>query len=726
MLSHQQIMSRRSSSSSTPTQNNGAKSESLHQKALQQIQAIQAESGDAGLLRTLQALVSNVREATTQTDDTKKNLKDILRKALGGGSSPTPAEDPFESTHSSEPTGGAWTLGAIIKNLETITGLTPTNTKAIKELLGLPIPYQSKLIKAVVERLLSTNAPVNDRNNTFEAVMKIMGTMGPEQDEIIYALTQPLINEFHNDIHKPFVNFVGHNFRTADGSYNSLWFPDIGKAGTNYMRAVTARSPVNENLPDPTEVFRRVLKRQEFEPHNSGINMLLLYLGIIITHDLFYTDPKNPLRNLTTSYADLSPLYGFNREDQESVRQMKKGLLKPDQWFDKRLVIQPPGVAGFLVLFSRNHNYIAKTLLEKNEGGRFSFGRGNRLATEADQDEELFQTARLINNACYYSIILQEYVRTIVGVRQDAHFVFDVLAQAQEPVYGNAVSIEFNVVYRWHQAIGKEDTEWIDTVMGALEGPMRSIAAQQRTPSQAGTDQSLFEAILKVFNEKFVNASPEELAKGLPIAGIHRDINTGEFSDADITKMLRRGYDQIASELGNGQNTPASLEHVEILGIQQCRELGCCTFNELRRHLNLVPLTSFEDFSNKPEVQKALEELYGTPDQVELYTGLMVERCKVTGLRLPYTTGRAILSDAVNLLRNDRILTQELTPTNLTNWGFEYSLGKKLGRVLPRMLKTLLPQANANGLPAFSDEEIDTLFTVPSAAHPKAKSDEKS
>lgn len=38
-----------------------------------------------------------------------------------------------------------------------------------------------------------------------------------------------------------------------------------------------------------------------------------------------------------------SPLYGFNRADQESVREMKNGLMKPDQWFDKRLVIQPAG-----------------------------------------------------------------------------------------------------------------------------------------------------------------------------------------------------------------------------------------------------------------------------------------------------------------------------------------------------------------------------------------------
>lgn len=76
------------------------------------------------------------------------------------------------------------------------------------------------------DSLLSANAPVNDRHNTFEAVMKILATMGPAQDDLIFAVTQPLIDTFYNDIHKPFINFVGYNFRSADGSYNSVWFPD--------------------------------------------------------------------------------------------------------------------------------------------------------------------------------------------------------------------------------------------------------------------------------------------------------------------------------------------------------------------------------------------------------------------------------------------------------------------------------------------------------------------
>ncbi|KAG2221466.1 hypothetical protein INT45_005007, partial [Circinella minor] len=723
-----------SSSSSESTlfaSGENTKIEQQQQKIMSQINGIHSESGEAGLLRTLQALVTSVRESQNN-DDSKKNLKNILRRALGGGSTGTSSDslishedNPFEETPSHLGSSIAWTADAIIKNLEALTGLTPVNVKAIKEMLGLPLPQQYRLIQGIVERLLSKNAPINDRHNTFEAVMKIFGTMGQEQAELIQVLTQPILQIYHMDIQKPYINFVGNNFRTADGSYNSLLFPDVGKSNTNYVRTVTSRSSVNTNLPEPSEVFHRLLKRSEFTPHKSGINMLLFYFAILIIHDLFYTSPNDPKKNLTTSYADQSFLYGFNRTDQESVRQMKEGLLKPDQWFDKRLIIQPPGVGAMLVLFSRNHNYIAKQLLEKNEGGRFSYGPGKALATEKDQDEELFQTARLINNACHFKIIEQEYARAILGVRQDAYFSLDVLGQPPPPLYGNAVSIEFNAIYRWHQALGEEDTKWTDEIIKTLMKPMgeayaASSAKQKSQDStnnsqqqQGGTDQSIFESLLPVFNDHFVHASEEELALGLPIAGLHRDVKSGQFSDFDLAKCLRKGYNQIAGEVGNGLKVPASMEHIEIQGIMQFRQLRCSSCNDFRRYFNLKPLETFEDFSEIPAVQQALKDLYGEPDNVELYAGIMVERSKPTGLRLPYTMGRAVLADAINLIRNDRIIVQELIPSNMTNWGFEYAMDKEMGRVLPRMLNELLPQSNANGHPAFSEQEMGTLFLVP-------------
>lgn len=73
------------------------------------------------------------------------------------------------------------------------------------------------------------------------------------------------------------------------------------------MRSVTSKRLNNTNLPDPKDVFNKLLKRPDgvFNEHKGGVNVMLFYLATIITHDLFYTDSSNPLRNLTTSYLDL-------------------------------------------------------------------------------------------------------------------------------------------------------------------------------------------------------------------------------------------------------------------------------------------------------------------------------------------------------------------------------------------------------------------------------------
>ena len=78
---------------------------------------------------------------------------------------------------------------------------------------------------------------------------------------------------------------------------------------------------------------------------------------------------------------------------------MRKGLLKPDSFSEKRLLGQPPGVAVLLIMYNRFHNYIAEQLLAINDSGRFSIPEGlsAEMAKAAlnKQDDDLFNTARL-------------------------------------------------------------------------------------------------------------------------------------------------------------------------------------------------------------------------------------------------------------------------------------------------------------------------------------------
>lgn len=171
-------------------------------------------------------------------------------------------------------------------------------------------------------------------------------------------------------------------------------------------------------------------------------------------------------------------------------------------------------------------------------------------------------------------MIVHDYIRTILGTSQDSDFFWDPMASPARPAYGNQVSIEFNVIYRWHAAIGQQDEEWLNTVMATMGPYLRqsslaepssssssdSVAQDLRVGQQPlhrrgdgdsnGTDQSIFESLIPIFNTHFAHATPEELEKGLPLAGAHRDPHTGRFNDTDLLKLLRRGYTQVAGQMG--------------------------------------------------------------------------------------------------------------------------------------------------------------------------------
>ena len=85
---------------------------------------------------------------------------------------------------------------------------------------------------------------------------------------------------------------------------------------------------------------------------------------------------------------------------------------------------------------------------------------------------------------------------------------------------------------------------------------------------------------------------------------------------------------------------------------------------------------TFEDINPNPEIADTLRQLYDHPDFVELYPGLVAEDDKKpmvpgVGIGPTYTISRAILSDAVTLVRSDRFYTVDYTAGALTNWGYE-------------------------------------------------------
>ena len=90
------------------------------------------------------------------------------------------------------------------------------------------------------------------------------------------------------------------------------------------------------------------------------------------------------------------------------------------------------------------------------------------------------------------------------------------------------------------------------------------------------------------------------------------------------------------------------------------------SLNEFRKFFGLKTHDTFESINPDPEISDLLRKIYDSPDMVELYPGLFVEDAKPrrdpgSGFNAPYTVGRAVLSDAVTLVRGDRFYTLVLT-----------------------------------------------------------------
>lgn len=106
---------------------------------------------------------------------------------------------------------------------------------------------------------------------------------------------------------------------------------------------------------------------------------------------------------------------------------------------------------------------------------------------------------------------------------------------------------------------------------------------------------------------------------------------------------------------------------MEILGIEQGRRWNVGSLNEFRKFFDLKPYETFEDINSDPEVADALRHLYEHPDYVELYPGIVAEEAKEpmvpgVGIAPTYTISRAVLSDAVALVRGDRYYTVSIYP----------------------------------------------------------------
>ncbi|THV00228.1 heme peroxidase [Dendrothele bispora CBS 962.96] len=548
------------------------------------------------------------------------------------------------------------------------------------------------VVAAFLDLAINPDA-VDDRKGAFAAGLGVLGRL-PEDSDIAKKMGDASVKLLYNTIPHPPAQYLGpeHVFRRADGSGNNPLNPSLGQAGTTYARSVPSSwcmSPAA--LPDPGLVFDTLLKRRKVIEHPGGNSSLIFAFASIVTHSLFRTDPWDWSKNNTSSYLDLSPVYGINQEAQDLVRDKAsgRGYLYPDTFSEERLQFLPPAASALLVVFSRNHNYIAENILKLNERKTWSDPPPTDGAALAKQDEEIFQTAKLVNCGHFMSMIVGDYVPSFLGVSEGHTPVWNMkpFGQIKDLTgevgrgQGNHVSVEFNVLYRWHSTIAAEDDKW-------AQEQFKTIFDK---PANQLTEQDFLSTFIKLAAE--VNPDPSKRT----FAGLKRGPD-GKFSDDDLAKILQDATEKPACSFGFG--IPEVLRVVEMMGIEQARQWGVCSMNEFRAFLGLKKFESFEEWNPDPDIANAARRLYLHIDNLELYTGLQCEAVMpVTDgscFSCGYTTTRAVLGDAIALVRGDRFSTTSFTPAHLTSWGFQDCQRDPnnggFGGNLPKLLMRLLPR----------------------------------
>ncbi|XP_067472279.1 prostaglandin G/H synthase 1 [Thunnus thynnus] len=348
------------------------------------------------------------------------------------------------------------------------------------------------------------------------------------------------------------------------------------------------------DLPDPKVLAERFFKRKKFRPDPQGTNLMFAFMAQHFTHQFFKTKhgAHGGLTKALGHGVDASNIYGDDLMRQFHLRLHKDGKLKyqlvngemypplvseaPVHMLypknvpqDQRLAIGQevygmlPGLTMYATIWLREHNRVCDILKAEHPTW---------------DDEQLFQTARLVIIGEIINIIIEEYVQQLSGYRLKLKFDPTLLFNARFQ-YSNRIALEFCHLYHWHPLM--PDSFLID-----------------------GDD--------------------------IPHSQFH--YNTSLLMHYGIEKLVDAFSRQPAGQIGGGHNSHEVVLKVAELVIRESRAVRVQPFNEYRKRFNLKPYSSFYEFTDNVEMARGLEELYGDIDALEFYPGVLLERTRPSSI----------------------------------------------------------------------------------------------
>ncbi len=280
-----------------------------------------------------------------------------------------------------------------------------------------------------------------------------------------------------------------------------------------------------------------------------------------------------------------------------------------------------PFTAMMNTLFLREHNRIAHELETRNPGW---------------DDDRVFQVARNIVIPVFIKIVVEHYINHITpmpfSLRADPSIAWK--AAWNRP---NWMTVEFSLLYRWHSLM-PDSLSW---------------------PAGPATSAHTIPLV------RFLQDNRPLLQVGLDAA----------FSGASM---------QPAGKIG-ALNTADALLHIEDRAVAQARTNRLATYNDYRVAFGMDRATRFDQITSNPTIAGILLSLYGDPDSVEFYPGLMAED-RVEDSPLPGLLLRMVAVDAFSQALTNPLLSEHVwNEDTFTPWGFALiGATSKLGDVLAR------------------------------------------
>jgi len=508
--------------------------------------------------------------------------------------------------------------------------------------------------------------------------------IGRSPDSVNFGPNVEVKQALDNDIQCPSQEFCSDSiYRTADGSCNNFRETNWGKSDTVLSRILLpeyadgVESPRiasrGQNLPSARLLSTALAKNGD--PTDSRFSVILMSFGQFIDHDLthspilssrgggdidccssssslefdsfchpiripfndnFFNGRKSCMNlvrstpgpaldcsvryreqiNQLTHWLDLSTVYGSNNQEQRSLRANRGGRLITGSGPDGPIlprdtedttckagacmragdgrVNEQPNLGLLHIIFMREHNRIANELSSVNRNW---------------SDEQLFQEARKILIAKYQHILYNEWLPIVLGKQYMNLFGLTPLSRDYsrdyDPSIDPRITNEFaTAAFRFGHTL----------IPGLIR--VNNRIGREINPSFSLRDSFFKPELLRLSG----------MVDGL-VSGLTRE-TVPKFDTSfteDVTNHLFDGDE-------NGMDLVA-------LNIQRGREHGLPGYTKYKELCSLGTTSSFSDLSRHMSVRRTeeLQQIYDTPDDIDLFVGLFSERPQPGALVGPTT-----------------------------------------------------------------------------------------